>query len=124
VLRDDGRPVYVERGVITSFAHQTLALGAPTFFWLGRNHIAPPEALKDSAAAVVWSFTRAGALIDSTGRAVGVPMVDTLHPRRTPRLIVQDDRTALVAWTAADSASKTPRASDSRSGVVRRSALE
>lgn len=107
VQREDGRPVYIERGLIASFAHRTLALGRPTFFWLGRNHMAPPEALKDSAA-VVWSFTRAGALIDSAGTAVGVPMVDTpLHPHKTPRLMAQDDHTVLVAWAAADSASKT-----------------
>jgi hypothetical protein len=113
VQRGDGRPVYIERGVITSFAHQTLALGSPTIFWLGRNHFAPPEALTDTAA-VVWSFSRSGALIDSTGAAAGLPLVDARRPRKTPRLMAQDDRTVLIAWAASDSASKDPDANLNR----------
>jgi hypothetical protein len=117
VQRDDGRPVYIEQAMITAFAHQTLALGSPTFFWLGRNHMAPPEALTDKAA-VVWSFSRAGALMDSAGTAVGLPPVDTLHPRNTPRLMAQDEHTAFVAWAAADSESKSPGANDNRVEVA------
>ena len=113
VQRGDGRPVYIERGVITSFAHQTLALGSPTMFWLGRNHFAPPEVLTDTAA-VVWSFSRSGALIDSTRAAAGVPQVDALRPRKTPRLMAQDDRTVVIAWAASDSASKDPDANLNR----------
>jgi hypothetical protein len=113
VHRADGRPVYVERGLIASFAHQTLALGAPTIFWLARDHIVPTEAITDTAA-LVWSLSRAGALIDSTGTAVGVPLIDSLHPRETPRLVRQDGRTVVVAWATADSASRVPGAADNR----------
>lgn len=113
VQRADGRPVYVERGAIATLGHQILALGSPTLFWLGRNHIAPPDALTDTAA-IRWSFTRAGALIDSGGTAAGVPPIDTLHRRGTPRLVGQDDHTAAIAWATADSVSSSPGENDNR----------
>ena len=113
IQRADGRPVYVERGLITPFDHQTLALGSPTIFWLGRNYIVPPGAITDTAA-LAWSLSRAGALIDSAGTATGVPFVDSVHPRETPRLVGQDGHTILVAWATADSASQTPGAGDNR----------
>ena len=39
--RGDGRPVYVERGIVTAFGSGTLALGTPTFLWLRQNHMLP-----------------------------------------------------------------------------------
>lgn len=113
IQRADGRPVYVERGLIAPFDRQTLALGSPTIFWLGRNYIVPPGVITDTAA-LVSLLSSAGALIDSTGTATGVPLVDSLHPRDTPRLVGQDGHAILVAWATADSASKSPGAADNR----------
>lgn len=118
VRRDDGRPVYVERGVIAPFAGQTLALGSPSFFWLGRSEMVPPDSLAADTAAVVRSLTGAGALINGAGIAVAVPPLDSLRYRRTPRLIAEDDHAIVVAWAVADSASRSPGANDNRVDVA------
>ena len=109
----DGRPVYIERGVVTVFDDRALVLGSPTFFWLRKHHMAPPEVPADTAA-LRWAFTRPGALIDSNGTASGVPVVDTLRPRTKPRLVGSRRRLATVAWAAFDSDSSGPGADPDR----------
>jgi hypothetical protein len=117
IQRADGRPVYIERGVITPFGDQTLALGGPTIFWLRRDHMAPPQAGTDSSE-VRWAFTRAGALIGSDGVAVGIPPVDTLSRRGAPHLAGFASRSVTVAWASTDSATPSPTADADRVDVA------
>jgi hypothetical protein len=50
-----------------------------------------------------WSFTRAGALVDLAGTGTGIPMVDTVRFRKTPRLLGSRNGRLTVAWEAAAS---------------------
>ena len=115
IRRADGRPVYIERGVIAPLGERTIVLGAPTFFWLGRDHMAPPEKLTDTAE-VVWSFTRAGAFVDREGVSTGIPLPDTLRRRTSARLIRASGLSVQVAWEATDS--MPARGTDPRSSRI------
>jgi hypothetical protein len=101
---DDLR-VYVERGVITPLGNATLAVGSPALFWLGKEHLAPPAAMSDTAK-LMWAVTRAGASIDSAGVATAVPNPDSLRSRDHPALIGWDRNRATIAWETADSGSR------------------
>ena len=104
-LTSEGRPVYVERGVVTALGDRTLILGSPTLFWLTPTAVVPhdwkPGAAIDTAA-VRWSLTRAGALVDLKGIAEAVPPVDTLVMRAQPRLIGWTSGRVDIAWKVAD----------------------
>ena len=94
--RGDGRPVYVERGIVTAFGSRTLALGTPTFLWLRQNHMLPGPGA--DRADVGTAFTRAGVSIDSAGVASPVPPVDSVRTRQAPRLIHGEPGRITVAW--------------------------
>jgi hypothetical protein len=99
IQRADGRPVYVERGVVTALGGRTVAIGSPTFFWMRKDSLGPAEPIVDTAS-VVWAFTRSGALIAPDGSAEGVPLVDTLRRRKNARLVGINDREMTVAWAS------------------------
>jgi hypothetical protein len=108
IQRADGRPVYVERGVIAPYGRRTLLLGTPTIFWLGTDQIVPAKMATTDTSQVRWSFTQAGALIDVSGTADGVPMIDIATFRRAPQLIGVRDGRLSVAWASGDR-SPTPK---------------
>jgi hypothetical protein len=99
VMREGELPVYIERGVVTPFGDRTLALGAPTFYWLSKSAILPASVTLDTAK-LIWSFTRSGALIDSHGLVEAVPWIDSLRPREKPSLIGWSRGRADVVWNA------------------------
>jgi len=101
IQRADGRPVYVEPGLIATQGDRTLLLGTPTFFWLGKDDLVP-SALATDTVQQRWAFTRAGALVDSAGTATGVPMIDPAVFRREPQLLGTRGKRLSVAWATSD----------------------
>ena len=49
IQRADGRPVYVEPGLIAALGDRTLVLGTPTWFWLGMDEITPQSSAADTS---------------------------------------------------------------------------
>ncbi len=103
IQRADGRPVYVERGVIAPIGNRTLAIGAPTFFWLRADSLGPAKAEVMDTTQIRWSFTRIGVLVDAAGRVEGVPRPDTAEGQRWLALLGSRDGKVSVAWQASDS---------------------
>lgn len=99
-LQHDGRPVFVDPGLIAPLGDRMLVLGTPTFFWLGRDSMVTSASLAADPALKRWSFSRAGALIDAAGNADGVPRIDTAAFRKAPRLIGIHGSEVSVAWEA------------------------
>jgi hypothetical protein len=107
VQRADGRPVYVEPGPIAPLGRATLAIGAPTFFWLGKDHLAAEQDMATDSAQVRWAVTRSGALIDSTGTAIALASIGSGQEWKHPGLLAWSNRRLDVAWSAGDSAQGT-----------------
>lgn len=103
VQRANGRPVYVERGIVAPLGDRTLALGTPTFFWMRLDSLAPAKAEVMDTADIRWSFTRSGALIDASGTADGVPRLDSARLHWQPALLGSQGRTVSVIWQVGDS---------------------
>jgi hypothetical protein len=101
IQQDDGRPVYVERGLVAPLGTRTLILGYPTYLWLTKDHLIPEEMARDTAQ-VVFSFTRGGVVVDDKGIATGVPMVDSLRGRKRPSLLGTRNGVLTTAWESHD----------------------
>jgi len=104
VQRADGRPVFVEPGPIAPLGRATLAIGGPTFFWLGKDHLVVPQDMATDSAQVRWAVTRSGALIDSTGTAIALASIGSGQEWKHPGLLAWSNRRLDVAWSARDSA--------------------
>jgi hypothetical protein len=99
----DGRPVYVERGVIASDGDRTLVLGTPTFVWLTKDSIfITPSG--DAEADAQSVLQHAGVLVDTAGVATPVPPFGDAHLARSPRLLAATTGRKSIAWEVADSA--------------------
>lgn len=101
LTRSGDLPVYIEPGVIVPLGKRTLALGTPTFFWMGREHIWP-VALRTDTAGIRWSVTRPGALVDSVGNATPLPAIGHAEHYDDPVLVAASGDEATVAWEVAD----------------------
>jgi hypothetical protein len=106
----DGRPVYVERGVIASDGDRTLLIGKPTFVWLSKDSLFLTRG-GDAEADARSVYQHAGVLVDATVVATPVPPFGDVRLLDNPRLLGATKGRKTIAWEVADSAPrKGPRA--------------
>lgn len=99
----DGRPVYVERGVIASDGNRTLVLGKPTFLWLTKDSLFTKRG-GDAEADAQSVYQHAGVLVDTTGVATPVPPFGDARLADNPRLLAAANGRKTIAWGVTDSA--------------------
>jgi len=98
----DGRPVYIEPGSIGQNGNKVITLGGPSFIWLSPTVFAPDP--RDTAATklgmvnLLWNFTRAGFLFDSTGQATPIDPPPLGMEQAKPRLFRLDGDELGVVW--------------------------
>ena len=98
----DGRPVYVERGVIASDGERTLVLGKPTIVWMSRDSLSltrGANAERDAQSVI----QHAGVFVDATGVATPVPPFGDARVLDHPRLLAATKGRTTIVWEVADS---------------------
>ena len=97
----DGRPIFVDRGVIASDGDRTLLLGQPTFVWRTKDSLSIAGVGDANAESVAL---HAGVLVDAAGVATPVPSFGDPHLARSPRLLAAMTGRKTIVWEVSDSA--------------------